>query len=66
MKMMKMFKSYSPLPASPLAVLGMRWKGGGLRGGGGSLNDRRISEGAEGAAAQRQPEANTFNGSPPN
>lgn len=32
--MMKMFKSYSPLPASPLAVLGMRWKGGGLRGGG--------------------------------
>ena len=38
----------------------MRWKGGG----GGSLNDRRISEGAEGAAAQRQSEANTFNRSP--
>lgn len=45
------------------------WEWGGRVGGwgaGGSLNDRRISEGAEGAAAQRQPEANTFNGSPPN
>lgn len=63
-----MFKSYSPLPASPLAVLGMgsrcREAVGGDGLGGGALNNRRISEGAERAEAVRQPEANTFNGSP--
>lgn len=53
-----MFKSYSPLPASPPGRAGKEVEGGK------ALNDRTISEGAERAAAVRQPEANTFNDSP--
>lgn len=54
-----MFKSYSPLPASPLGCSGNEVEGGKKH-----TKQREDLGGADRAAAVRQPGANTFNGSP--